>query len=285
MAWPVCYWSNRAYTVHGIEVDRLTTVSAKAVTGNSVSEDRRLGRIKRKKKSKTIGILGGMGPAATADCFSKIIESTPARCDQEHLYIKVENNPSVPDRTDAILKNGKSPVPSLLSGCQKLEKMKADFIIIPCNTAHYFMDQLRGQIKIPILSILDEMAHTLQSELPTVSNVGLLATSGTVASGIYQKCMEKIKINILLPDSYRQNVIMASIRSIKSNNRTKSIDKIREKLVDASEYLVSKGAQAIIIGCTEISLVLKEDHMDVPFLDSLKILAKAAVKYAGSEPI
>ena len=123
---------------------------------------------------KTIGILGGMGPEATLDCFGKIIKNTPAQKDQDHLRVVIDSNPSVPDRTAAIIGNGRSPVPVMAEGCQALEKAGADFIIIPCVSAHFFIDEIQRQANLPILSIFDAVAESITRDYHKVKTVGLL---------------------------------------------------------------------------------------------------------------
>ena len=108
---------------------------------------------------KVIGILGGMGPEATLDCFGKIIKNTPAKTDREHIRVVIDSNPGIPDRIAAILGDGESPVPALVAGCRGLEKAGADFIIIPCVTVHFFLSEIQAQAHLPILSIFDSVAE------------------------------------------------------------------------------------------------------------------------------
>ena len=108
---------------------------------------------------KVIGILGGLGPEATVFIFQKILQHTPASKDQEHLRILIDNNPKIPERLPAILGSGPDPVPMMVSSGQALTRAGAEFIIIPCVSAHYFLPELRRKITLPILSMLDEAAH------------------------------------------------------------------------------------------------------------------------------
>ena len=132
---------------------------------------------------KTIGILGGMGPEATVDCFAKIIKCTPAKKDQDHLRVLIDSNPKIPDRPAAIIGKGKSPVPAMVQGCHSLQLAGADFIIIPCVAAHFFLEEVRQQARLPILSIFDEVAETIAREHPRMQAVGILAISATINSG------------------------------------------------------------------------------------------------------
>ena len=117
---------------------------------------------------KVIGILGGMGPEATVDCFEKIIKNTPAARDQDHLRVVIDSNPKVPDRTAAIIGNGESPVPVLAAGCRALERAGADFIIIPCVSAHVFLTEIQQQSELPILSIFDAVAEAVIRDYPQI---------------------------------------------------------------------------------------------------------------------
>jgi len=236
-------------------------------------------------KEKVIGILGGMGPEATLDCFDKIIKSTPAKTDQEHLRIIIDSNPKVPDRTAAIIGKGESPVPVLVEGCRCLQRAGADFIIIPCVSAHFFLDEVRQHVKLPILSIFDAVAETIVNDHPKINTVGLISTTGTISGGLFQNRLAADHIKILVPDETRQSRVMAAIYDIKNVQSTRPKDQITSELVAIAANLMSKGAQGIIAGCTEIPLALKQEHLSAPYFDALRILARAAIRKAGQVPI
>jgi len=143
---------------------------------------------------KIIGILGGMGPEATVDLFYKIIKLTPAEKDQEHLRIIIDNNPKIPDRTAAILGKGEDPLPALQETAQSLEKAGADFIIIPCNTAYYFLSSIQESVKIPILNMIEETAKETRKKIPPIKKVGLLASVGVYETKIYHQQFEKFNL-------------------------------------------------------------------------------------------
>ena len=146
---------------------------------------------------KTIGILGGMGPEATVDCFDKIIKNTPATGDQDHPRVVIDSNPKVPDRTAAIIGDGESPVPVMVAGCRALQRAGADFIIIPCVSAHVFLADVQQQIELPILSIFDAVTETITREYPAIKIVGLLGTTGTVSGGLFQNRLAQEDITTL----------------------------------------------------------------------------------------
>ena len=235
-------------------------------------------------KEKTIGILGGMGPEATLNCYAAIIRSTPADTDQKHLRVIIDSNPKVPDRTAAIIGKGASPVPSLVAGCRTLQSAGADFIIIPCVSAHFFLEAVRQKIKLPILSIFDAVTERISSSHPHIQTVGLMGTTGTIDGGHFQKRLAEAGLKAMVPDEKRQSDVMAAIYDIKNSNPTRSRRQISSALAAIAETLVSNGAQGIIAGCTEVPLALKQKHLSVPYFDALEILARAAIIEAGLTP-
>lgn len=237
------------------------------------------------KKESVIGILGGMGPEATVDCFGKLIKNTPAGCDQEHLGIVIVNNPRIPDRTRAILENGPSPLPALRQSVDSLKRAGADFVIIPCVTAHYFLDELLKQCDLPVLSILGAVAGQIRRTHPKMKTVGLLGTSGTVRSGIFQERLAAEGIDTLVCDNPWQQQVMEAIYDIKNENTPRSQADITASLADAAAHLIRRGAQGIIAGCTEIPLALTPKDVATPYFDSLLILARAAIRCAGRDPV
>jgi aspartate racemase len=236
-------------------------------------------------KEKVIGILGGMGPEATLDCYSKIISNTPAKTDQEHLRVFIDANPKVPDRTAAIIEGGESPAPILVAGCRNLQQAGADFIIIPCVSAHFFLDEIQQQVALPVLSVFDVVAEAINSDHPQIKTVGLMATTGTINGGLFQKRLAVEGIKTIVADKTRQSKVMQAIYDIKNSQPARSQAQIVSDLAAAADDLISKGAQGIIAGCTEIPLALKQEHLSVPYFDALTILARAAIRKAGLMPV
>ena len=236
-------------------------------------------------KEKTIGILGGMGPEATVDCYARIIKNTPAKTDQQHLRVIIDSNPKVPDRTSAITGKGPSPVPILLDSCRKLQAAGADFIIMPCVSAHFYLAEIRQQIKLPILSIYDAVADTISGDHPNIKTVGLMGTTGTISGGLFQKRLATANIQTIVPDDVQQTRVMAAIYDIKNSRPSRSRKQITSDLVAVAQSLVSDSAQGIVAGCTEIPLALEQQHLSVPYFDTLTILARAAIIEAGLTPV
>lgn len=235
-------------------------------------------------KEPVIGVLGGMGPEATVDCFGKLVKNTPAGCDQEHLQIIIVDNPKVPDRTSAILEDGASPVPVLLKGMETLKRAGADFVIIPCVTVHYFLEELLEQCDTPVLSILDAVANYISRVHPKVKTVGLLGTNGTVQSQIFQRRLADEGIETLVCSDPVQQQVMEAIGDLKNENSGRSRADITDTMADAAGHLIQRGAQGIIAGCTEIPLALAQKDVAVPYFDSLRILARSAIRRTGREP-
>lgn len=222
----------------------------------------------------SIGILGGMGPEATLELFRKIIELTPADKDQDHLRVIIDSNPAVPDRTAAILHRGESPLPSLQKTAQILEGAGADLITIPCNSAHYYLASIREAVKIPVLDMIEETASRIREQ-----RVGLLATDGTLSAGLYQKACTNRGIELLEPQKSNQKVVMQVIYRIKAGEKGISLE---QAITQVIENLKRRGAEAVIAGCTELSLILDEGDLDTPLYDALSILAQVAVQQALS---
>ncbi|MCX5244178.1 amino acid racemase [Streptomyces sp. NBC_00201] len=227
--------------------------------------------------TEVIGILGGMGPAATADFYAKLVSMTPGHSDQDHLRTVIWSDPTIPDRTEALLGNGTDPTPWLLNGSRVLREAGATVIAIPCNTAHAFVPRIADHVGLPIVHMIGEVARHLATLRPTVRTAGLLATTGTVQAGLYQEWLDRYGIRLALPDpTSRQDEVMAAIRAVKAGKNGAAT----APLADAALQLTGQGAQAIIAGCTEIPLGLPADAVDVPLIDPAVILARALVRRA-----
>jgi aspartate racemase len=230
---------------------------------------------------KIIGILGGMGPEATIDLFTKIVKGTKVKTDQDHLRIMIDNNPKIPDRTLAIQRKGPSPLTQLIRSAKLLENAGADFIVIPCVTAHHFFEPLQKRVKIPFLHLVEETVKYIQTRLKGIRKIGLIATTGTIQTGLFQKAFSNHVIELILPTpEVQKKWVMEAIYGKKGIKVIGPSDNSKRLILKASESLIKQGAQAIIAGCTEIPLVLKEGDLSVPVIDPISILANAAVKKA-----
>lgn len=227
---------------------------------------------------KTVGILGGMGPMATCDLMKRIIEFTDAKCDQEHIHILVDNNTNIPDRTAAIVGGGQDPRPEMIKSAKRLEAIGADVIIVPCNTAHFFLEDVSKEVNVPFLHMPRETAKTLKEM--GMKKVALLATDGTVKSGLYEKELEAMGIETICPDADQQKLIMSLIYDyVKASKEFPH----PERLIELIENLKEKGAEGVILGCTELPIAFENIKMPLPAVSPTDILAKAAVRFSSEE--
>ena len=227
---------------------------------------------------KKLGILGGMGPLATCDLFKKVVENTRAGCDNEHIHIIIDNNSAIPDRTAAILKGGADPLPQMRASLERLTEAGAEVVIMGCNTAHYFYDALGEGCRVERLNMLYETMAYLKSQ--GIKKAGLLASSGTVESGIYAKAAEKYCVELLTPVGEAQDAVMGVIYDgVKAG--VADYDTTAFKAVVAD--LTAKGAETMILGCTELPLAMDMYNLDFPAADPTLILAKAAILACGYE--
>jgi aspartate racemase len=228
---------------------------------------------------KVIGILGGMGPEATIDLFQKIVRLRKVRRDQEHFRIIIDNNPKIPDRTAAILGKEEDVLPALVATAKNLKAAGADFIIMPCVTAHYYYDELCSKVDIPFISIVDELIRELKLSFSQIRRIGLLSTSGTIAGRVFHKKLEGIGLEIIVPsEATQREQVMETIYGKHGIKAGYMGLKNKKKLVHAAEELIAKGAEGIIAGCTEVPIVLHQKDLSVPFFDTLLILARSAIR-------
>jgi len=235
-------------------------------------------------EEKVIGVLGGMGPEATLYLYKELIAQTPARSDQEHLRVIIDSNPKVPDRTQAILHGGESPVPVMAAGAAALERAGADFIVIPCISAHFFLKELRERTSLPVLSVFDVVAEYIVENHPGADTLGLLGTTGTVQGGHFQERLSRVGRQTLSPEPGDQLRIMSAIYDIKDSLCGRTRKEIASEVGAVARRLVDRGAQGIIAGCTELPLVLEPAEVPVPVFNSIKLLARAAIIAAGRNP-
>lgn len=227
--------------------------------------------------SKVIGILGGMGPLATVDLFEKIIKNTPAKYDQDHPRIIIENNPKIPSRIKAILEGTDDPLPSMRESIQLLERAGADFIIIPCHTAHFWIKELREAVKIPVYSIIDfTVLHIKKVSNQEPRRILLWASTATVKQGLYHKAFNDVKISLIVPNQLEQKIIALTIDEVKKGQvrANPHIGFLNNQLL---HYKSREGITSVLAGCTEISLLFPYIKDTIEKIDPTLILAKEAV--------
>ena len=222
--------------------------------------------------TKRLGILGGMGPAASAEFVNRLVQQTPATCDQEHIPFVLWNEPRTPDRSTSIRNGDDRPLPYLLQGIQVLKAVGCSMIVIPCNTAHYWYDELI-KLKVPIVHIVDSVANELR-DANVVGTIGVIATQGTIQSELYQNRLTDW--NCIIPSQEEiTTLVQPSIELVKAGDMVKS----RTMIMTVVDSLISRGAQAVILGCTELPLAVRDtDQNGIPLINSIDSLVKVALK-------
>jgi len=231
----------------------------------------------------TVGVLGGMGPDATIDFMSKVIALTTAETDQDHIRMIVDHNPKVPNRQAAILHGGADPGVELAAMATRLANAGADFLVMPCNSAHAFLEPVRRATTIPFVSIVDLSIREAGLIRPDARAIGVLATDGLLATDIYQRALREAGYSSVLPEPEDLVRLMTLIRRVKAGDKSREV---ADEMGMLAELLASAGAEVIIAGCTEIPLVLDAAKLTVPVVASTDVLARKTVALArGAEPL
>lgn len=229
------------------------------------------------KKRQLLGIIGGLGPMASVYFYQLITRHTKAARDQEHIDIILSSRASTPDRTDYILgRSDESPLPAMIADAQSLEVYGATAIVIPCNTAHYFLEEVQKSVGVPMPSIITETAAHIKK--CGYKRAAILSTEGTILSGLYQRELEKFGLDWMIPDEDGKAKLMDLIYgSVKQG-----VIPSPEELYKVSDPMFAAGCDCAILGCTELSL-LGENIRDERFVDSLLTLAASSIKFMGHE--
>ena len=223
-----------------------------------------------------LGVIGGLGPGATAHFMDLVINMTDVKTDQEHLPMIVYNMPFIPDRTAYILDNTKeSPLPKMLEVGQTLCDQSVCRIAVPCVTAHYFIEEMEKEIAVPIINgVRETVAHLKENG---VQKVGIMATDGTIQSGIFHRELEKQGLTPIAPSVNAQKDVMHLIfENIKAGKRANM-----ERFFAAAEDLRNQGAEAIVLGCTELSLIKRDEKIGPGFIDAMEVLARESLHACG----
>ena len=226
---------------------------------------------------RTLGVLGGMGPLATASFMNQVIALSPAKNDQEHIPMFIRNIPQIPDRTKFLMGlEDENPFFELKKGFKELTSLGVSCIVIPCNTAHYWYDALTKNADVHTISIVKSVIK--QVKTTGKQKVGILATTATLNMGIYQNAFKQHNIDFVEPNSQQQAAIMDGITAVKAGD----LNKGRHLLSKAYDLMLAQGADCVLFGCTEIPLVLNEQakHSPDTCLDTIAILAQECVNWA-----
>lgn len=229
-------------------------------------------------KKLTLGVIGGLGPIATAHFMELVIKMTDACTDQEHLDMIIYNFSSIPDRTSYILDNTKkNPLPDIIKIGKALTEQKVDFIAIPCITAHYFGDALQEEITAPVIHIVREtVAHLKENG---ITKAGIMATDGTITAGLFQKELENNGITPIVPSKDYQTDVMSLIYDCVKADKPADMEKFNR----VKNELQKNGAETIILGCTELSLIKRDYPIGKGFIDAMEVLAQKSVLKCGAQ--
>ena len=232
------------------------------------------------KKQKLLGILGGLGPMASVYFCEMLISHTKAERDCDHINFLLSSRADTPDRSSFILGRSKEdPTSAMTEEARRLEAAGADLIAIPCNTAHYFYDSICEAVNTPILNIITETARYCSS--CGVRKIGVLATEGTAASGAYERFLSPYSISTVPLNEEDQDIVTGIIFEQIKRGAEPDID----SFLSVVNSLQARGAELIVLGCTELSLIKKQFSMPEYLIDSLEILALHAIDICGKTPI
>ncbi|MCL1787515.1 MAG: amino acid racemase [Defluviitaleaceae bacterium] len=226
--------------------------------------------------TKTVGVLGGMGAKATAHFYTMLTNAQTVAAEQAYMDAIIYSKTSIPDRTAFILgESSQNPAPSLVAAAVALQQAGADFIVIPCVTAHYFYDEIAAAVNIPVINALDVLAAGLAAQ--QVKTVGILATDGTLQARILHDVLEPLGVQIVTPNPAQQGDLMAYIYDVKQGKCVAD-----KNFATLETSLAEKGAQAIVLGCTELSL-MNSEAWRLPYIDVLQVLVDAALEMGGED--
>ena len=225
-----------------------------------------------------IGILGGMGPLATADFFSKVIAATAADNDADHVPLMIQSDPRIPPRPAAILHSGESPLSALLEGRDRLIAAGCMALAMPCNTAHFWFPQLQSNCPVPFLSIVDATCEEAAERAPKGASIGLIATGATLATHLFDQRLEAIGLVPIFPtEDEMAKLVLPAIALVKAGQAIQG-GHLVERAVEA---LLARGASAVVLACTETPLALDatQSKLRRVCVDSTGALARRCVRW------
>ena len=225
---------------------------------------------------KRLGVIGGLGPMATAYFFQLVTQMSHAGCDQEHIETLIYSKPAIPDRTKYILnRNEQNPVGDIIEVGNVLKNSGAEVIAIPCITAHFFHNEIETALELPIIHAIEETALYLKQR--NITKIGIMATDGTIQSELFQTTFQNHGLQSIVPDEENQKKVMSIIYDNVKAGKEVDMDLFQ----DVSGHLFGQGAQVIILACTELSIVKRDYKLPAGYLDVLEVLALTAVKKCG----
>jgi len=226
---------------------------------------------------KVLGIIGGLGPAATFDFCQRVVRLTNVEVEQDHLQILVDNNPKAPDRNQALLEGGLNPSKCFAESAIRLEAAGADFLAMPCNTAHAYADAIVNAVSIPFVNMVEEAVAEVANFADNANAIGLLATDGCLYAGLFQDRLKGAGYQTILPDNVNQKRLMEMIYQVKKNGIS---SEIKSEMIALTKDLENNGSKYIIAGCSEVPLVLNQGDIGITLFDTTEWLATIVVEYA-----
>ncbi len=225
-------------------------------------------------QEKTVGIIGGMGPEATVDLMQRIIDLTPAKDDIDHIHCLVDNNPKIPSRIKAIIEgHGEDPSPCMADMGKRLESWGADFLVIPCNTAHYYYDAVQNAVNIPVINLIDLVVNHVRINYPGHDKIGILASPAVAITGLYTKRLEALSLKDVWPEPSYQDQLFSVIKEVKKGNTN---NRVKENYKKVCENLADNGAAIAIVACTELSAL--GGPLPITEIDAAQVLATEIVQ-------
>ncbi|WP_217370722.1 cysteate racemase [Nonomuraea antri] len=231
--------------------------------------------------TRLVGVLGGMGPAATVDFYGKLVQETAATCDQAHVPVVIWGDPRVPDRSQSLLGAGEDPTPQLRRGIAALKQAGCEVLAVPCNTAHAFVPRLAAEAGLELVSIVEVTADALAAAGVRVA--GLLATTGTLRADLYGRALRRRGVTPIEPDAAGQRQVMAAIAAVKSGGTPQATGP-GLALAEVAASLAARGAERVVTACTELVLALDAARVPVPVVDPARLLAGRVVAAAFGTP-
>lgn len=232
------------------------------------------------RKRKKLGVIGGMGPEATSYFYENVITHTRASRDQDHIDMVILSHAAMPDRTEAI-RTGESRelVRMLQEDARTLEKLGVANIAIPCNTSHYYYEQVQKAVSVPIINMIHESVAYAVRELPDVRRIGIMGTDGTIGSRIYHRECRKLGVTAVKPSPERQRDVMSLIYDdIKSGKRGD-----RAKFDRVMSEFMRKNCDAVILACTELSVFKGKHEIPTMCLDAMDVLVRESILRSGAQ--
>jgi aspartate racemase len=228
-------------------------------------------------KEKTVGVIGGMGPEATIEFMRRLVTAVSAKDDADHLHVIVDNNPKIPSRIKALIEGGgEDPEPCLVDMARKLEAAGADFLVIPCNTAHYYLPAIAKSIRIPVLDVVALTIDKLNALERRPARIGMLASPAVRLVGLFEKRLVASAYQVLFPNPETEGRLLDVIRAVKSGHITPSHHRTYEAIAN---HLADDGADTLLVACTELSLLPALERREARF-DTLDVLVEATVRTA-----